>query len=183
LERVLSIDGALNKSGWAILEDTGKKGIKHIKTVQYGIIKPKATMSLGFKLFYIRNELISLYKKYKPSIIVFEDTYAGQNAKTTARLNNAKGVFYVTAYELLGGNEPIYVGPAVARQCLGLRNNKQDVYNYFKKLYNLTESFEKGNDITDAMAVGFWYLYNQKDECKTKPRIKKTTRKRKTAKK
>lgn len=180
MERVLAIDGALNKSGWVILEVTEKPGDKGIKAKEYGLIKPKATMPLGFKLLYIRNEVISLFKKYKPSMIVFEDTYAGKNAKTTARLNNAKGVFYVTAYELLGGNDPLYVGSAEARRCLGIKNNKQDVFEYFKELYKLKETFEKGNDITDAMAVGFWYVYDKREECKAKPReIKKRKAKKK----
>jgi len=184
LERVLAIDGALNHSGWAILEDTGK-GKDEIIAKQYGIIKPKATMSLGFKLFYIRTELNSLFNKYKPTIIVFEDTYAGKNAKTNARLNNAKGVFYVTAYELLKGNEPAYVSSVEARRCLGFKNNKNEPYEFFKKMYGLKESFEKANDITDAMTVGFWYLYDKNGDCASnkKEKKKKSTKQRSTKKK
>lgn len=175
--RVLAIDGALNHSGWVILDEKEKKdGTTQTTGSNYGMIMPNAKMSLAFKLSYIRQELIKIIKNYKPDVIVFEDTYSGKNALTNARLNNAKGVFIVTVFEVTG-RDPVYVSAAVARSCLGFKNNKEDPFDHFSKLFNLKESFNKGNDITDAFTLGFWYITNEKNECKgRRKRVKKDGR-------
>lgn len=168
LNRVLAIDGALNKSGWVILDEKEtKSGELKISGSKYGTIAPKSTMSLAFKLLYIRKELLNLIKTYKPDVIVLEDVYLGPNVKTGARLNNAKGVYVLTAYEATG-KEPVYVAANVARSCLGFKNNKEEPYKYFSELFNLKESFNKGNDITDAYTLGFWYIKNRRGECVVK---------------
>ena len=178
--RVLAIDGALNHSGWVILDEREKKdGTRQAVGSKYGMIKPNAKMSLAFKLSFIRQELIDIIKTYKPDVIVFEDTYAGKNALTNARLNNAKGVFIVTVYELTG-KDPVYVSAAVARACLGFGNNKEDPYEFFSKLFKMEESFDKGNDITDAYTLGFWYITDERGECVERTKKKKrATRKHK----
>lgn len=179
--RVLAIDGALNHSGWVILDEMiSAEGEVIIKASKYGIISPNPKMTLGFKLNYIREELIKMMKQFKPNVVVFEDTYSGRNAMTNARLNNAKGVFIVTVYGLLG-DDPVYVSAAVARSCLGFGNNKEDPYEYFSKKLKLTETFNQGNDITDAYTLGYWYLTERRGECKDKKtkrkkRIERNTR-------
>lgn len=181
--RILAIDGALNHSGWVLLDTTNGEGWDGAKASKYGIITPKTTMSLAFKLYYIKQELVKLTKSYKPDVIVFEDTYAGQNALTTARLNNAKGVILMTSYELLN-KEPICVKATVARSCLGFKNGKdpkKEPWEFFKKRYQLKNiSYEKGNDVTDAYVLGWWYIFSQKKEC---CESKKTTRKKRKIRK
>lgn len=176
--RVLGIDGALNHSGWVIVDEKEKKGgARQAVASKYGMIMTNTKMSLAFKLSHIRQELIKIIKTYKPDYIVFEDTYAGKNALTNARLNNAKGVFIVTVYELTG-QDPIYVNAAVARSCLGFKNNKEEPFEHFSSLLGLTESFDKGNDITDAYTLAFWFITDQRGECQE---VKHAARKRKKA--
>ncbi len=169
--KILAIDGALNCTGWVFLEDRGGTGTEGIRASQYGTIATKPTMSLGFKLAYIRTEFLKLIKKLHPQVIVLEDTYSGKNALTNARLNNAKGVFMLTAYEMLG-TDPMCITAAVARKCLGFKNNKEDPYEFFQNMYKLKESFQKGNDITDAFTLGWYYILTSRDEC-----VKKTKKK------
>jgi Holliday junction resolvasome RuvABC endonuclease subunit len=173
--RVLAIDGALNHSGWVILDDSGGEKGTGIKASKYGVIKANTNMTLGFKLASIKKEVAGIINMYKPDIVVIEDTYSGKNALTNARLNNAKGAFILTVFELLG-KDPVYVGAAEARYCLGFKNNKEEPYAYFKKLFNLKESFEKGNDITDAYVLGYWYITEERGECKA--RKKKSVKKK-----
>jgi len=184
--RVLAIDGALNHSGWIIIDEKEKAdGTRQSVASNYGLILPNPKLSLGFKLSYMKSELTKIVKTYKPSVIVFEDTYAGKNAITNARLNQAKGVFIVTSYELLG-EEPVYVNAGIARSCLGFKNNKEEPFEHFSKLLGLTESFEKGNDITDACTLGFWFIASERGECeeskRTKKRIKSIKKTRKSSK-
>jgi Holliday junction resolvasome RuvABC endonuclease subunit len=179
--RILAIDGALNHSGWALLDTTDGEGWDSAKASKYGIITTKATMSLAFKLFFIRQELIKIIKSYKPDVIVFEDTYAGQNALTTARLNNAKGIILMTAYEALN-KEPVCVKATVARACLGFKNGKdpkKEPWEFFKKRYNLQNiTFERGNDVTDAYVLGWYYILSQTGDCAAKKKPKRKSRKK-----
>lgn len=181
--RILAMDNALNHSGWVVLEDSGK-GIEFVIAKQYGVIMPKQTMSLGFKLHYNRSEMISLFKKYKPDVIVLEETYSGNNLKTAARLNCAKGAFLLTAYELLG-EDPACVTAATARKCLGFKNNKSEAFEFFQNKYELfrpegnTKKVRYADDITDAFVVGFWYILDQRGECKEIPTTKKTKKENK----
>jgi Holliday junction resolvasome RuvABC endonuclease subunit len=175
--RVLAIDGALNHSGWVILDEREKKdGSRQTVGSKYGVIMPNAKMSLAFKLSYIKKEVTDLIKTYKPDVVVFEDTYAGKNALTNARLNNAKGVYIVTVFEVTG-EDPVYVNAAVARSCLGFGNNKEDPYEFFSKLFDMSESFNKGNDITDAYTLGFWYIIDERGECQERGKKKKNNKK------
>jgi len=79
-------------------------------------------------------------------------------------------------HEVLG-SDPLTVTATVARKCLGFKNNKEEPYDFFQKKYKLPESFEKGNDITDAYTVGWWYIISRRNGCS--PGRKKTTRSKK----
>ena len=176
--RVLAVDGALNHSGWVILDEKeDNKGQLKAVASDYGIIKPNAKMSLAFKLSFVRSALIKIIQEHRPDVIVFEETYAGKNALTNARLNNAKGVFIVTVYEVTG-KEPVYVTASIARSCLGFKNNKEEPFAYFSKLFGLEESFLKGNDITDAYVLGFWYIRQQRGECAERQQTVRRRRKK-----
>jgi Holliday junction resolvasome RuvABC endonuclease subunit len=175
--RILAIDGALNHSGWVVLENKGGEGWEGVKASKYGIITTKPTMSLGFKLTYIRNELIKLIKSTRADVVVIEETYSGKNALTNARLNNAKGIIMQTAFEVLGA-DPITVTATVARSCVGFKNNKEEPYAFFQKKYNLPESFEKGNDITDAYTVGWWYILSSRGECAVRKKVSRSKKKK-----
>jgi len=170
--RILGIDGALNHSGWALLDMKDGEGWEGVSASKYGTIKVKQKETLGFKLQYIRAELVKLCKSLRPDIIVLEDVYSGPNKKTVARLNNAKGVFVLTVYDLLG-KDPIFVGASEARSCLGLKN-KEHAYSFFADKYKLKES---DDDITDAYVLAWWYIKQHREECnikkKSKRRIKK----------
>ena len=172
--RIIALDGALNCSGWCCLTYEGKTG--EIQAEEYGLIKTRATMELGFKLLHVRQEFLRLLAAHMPDMIVFEDTYSGVNRLTTARLNNAKGVFVVTAREYLG-SEPVLISPSQARKCLGFKNNKDEPFAYFTQLYGLTFSFAQGNDITDSLTLGHWYIRSQIGGC-VKPKRKKSSIKR-----
>lgn len=179
MKRLLGLDPSLNKTGWVILIfDENAKGREGIGASDYGLIKPNAKHSLGAKLLFNRIELQRLLKKYRPDVVVFEETFAGQNALTTSRLNNAKGVFVMTAFEFLK-DSPVMVYAGQARACLGFSNDKEEPFAFFKREFNLPESFKEGNDITDAYVVGYWYIINQREACVDSKRKKpKNDRKR-----
>jgi Holliday junction resolvasome RuvABC endonuclease subunit len=185
-KRILALDGALNHTGWAVLDDLGGTGFGGIKIIKHDIFKPKATIPLGSKLVYNRQEIMKLVKVFKPDVVVCEDVFVGKNAKTSAKLNHAKGVLIMTVFEILG-EEAVVVEATTARACLGFSNNKEGPFRFFKQLYNLKEDFVAGNDITDALTLGFWFIIDSRGECfevkkkkETKPKRVKTIKKNKS---
>jgi Holliday junction resolvasome RuvABC endonuclease subunit len=175
--RILAIDGSLNCSGWVFLDDRGGENWEGVKASKYGVIRTKPTMSLGFKLYHIRKELIRLIDSLRPGIVVLEETYSGSNKLTTARLNNAKGVIVSVVYEKIG-RDPELVTVAKARSCLGFKSKKNaegkrdpklEPFEFFKEKYNLPESYRQGNDITDAFTIGWAYILSRRGNCQ-KPR-------------
>ncbi len=180
--RILAIDGALNRSGWVFLEDKGGDGMEGVKASKYGTIATKPTMSLGFKLTYIQTEFTKIIKSTRPDVVIVEETYSGSNQKTTARLNNAKGVIVQTVYKTLG-IDPIMILARVARSCLGFKSKKNDdgksdpklePFEFFKSKYNLPESYKQGNDITDAFTIGWAYILSRRGGCLEKAKDKKS---------
>ena len=177
--RILGIDGALNCSGWEVTDSPNGKGVGSVKGANCGTITTKPTMTLGFKLAHIRTEVTKLIKSYHPDVVVLEDTYAGKNALTNARLNNAKGVIFLTIFELMG-SDPVCITAAKARACAGFKNNKEEPFEFFKKRFKLKLSFEKGNDVTDACTLIWYYILSSREEChenkKVKIKVKRKTK-------
>jgi Holliday junction resolvasome RuvABC endonuclease subunit len=159
--KILAIDGALNHSGWVLLDANDGSNWEGVISKDYGSIVVKKTLPLGLKLHYISQEMTRICEEYKPDAIVLEDVYSGINKKTVARLNNVKGVFILTAYNVLG-KEPIYVGASQARSCLGFKNNKEEAYSFFRDKYKIKE---ENNDLTDAYVLAWWYVRVIREEC------------------
>jgi Holliday junction resolvasome RuvABC endonuclease subunit len=174
--RILVIDGALNHSGWVLLDDRGGNGWEGVNASTYGRISCRSTESLGFKLNFLRGEIIKLIKSTRAEKVVLEETYAGNNALTTSRLNNAKGVITQAVFELLG-KDPVMVRINECRSCLGFvyekkEDRKKQPFEFFSKMYKLTESYAAGNDITDAFTLGWGYILYTRGECAKKKRNK-----------
>jgi len=80
---IMGIDQSLTETGFCIIE----KG----KIIEQGIIKPKTS---GVKrLQEIRNKLLTIIDKYKPTIIALEDyAYGTRNSRATFSMGELGGV-------------------------------------------------------------------------------------------
>ena len=150
--KVLGLDIA-QTTGFSILDDDqllefGKLEI----AIDEGDIDQKRTQ---LKLF--RKQLRAVIKKYKPDLIVYETVYSGPNPKTTARLNQLRGIaLEVPDMQIKVNSDPLNT---IRRLVLGegKSHTKKDVFNWAVKKYKLTELiFSKDNDITDSILLSFW---------------------------
>jgi len=175
--KILGIDLAYNHAGWAFMEEPKNKTRK-LKLIEKDIISvdDKLKLNMAQKLVFMSKELFKVIRKYKPDIVVLEDTFTGANAEVTAKLNNAKGMALVLIYNLMK-SEPICATAATVRSCIGIKS-KEDVFYYYQKLYKLPKDFKKYNDLSDAIALAHYYYYTKNNMCAEKKSKSKKSKKK-----
>jgi Holliday junction resolvasome RuvABC endonuclease subunit len=166
--KVLGLDVSTKSTGWFITKPS------------CGIIAPDPKLSFDEKLVVFRIELDYLLTKHRPDVVVIEDAYYRPgfgNIHTLKALVKFAGV----AQELCaskGIQTEIITATAARKHCCGTQEGKfkkQEVFNFFKMKYNLDDwTYNKHNDITDAMALSWGYREIQ--------RVKKTGDTKKTRK-
>jgi len=166
--KILALDISTVSSGWFVTK------------ASCGMIVPPKGTSLNLKLAYFRAELENLMLKYKPDLTIIEDAYYRPgfgNIHTLKQLCFFAGV----AVEVAGthGIKVEFMTATQARKfCCGNHDKafkKPEVFKYFVEKYELNDwTFDKHNDITDAMALGRGYREIQRTKEKGN---KKKTRK------
>ncbi len=158
--KVLGLDVSTKSTGWFITKRS------------CGVIVPNPNLGFDDKLVVFRMELEEILDKYSLDVVVIEDAYYRPgfgNIHTLKALVKFAGV----AQELCASKSikvEIITATAARKHCCGTQEGKfkkQEVFNFFKTKYNLDDwTFQKHNDITDAMALSWGYREIQ--------RVKKT---------
>lgn len=158
--KILALDVSTKSTGWFITKKS------------CGKILPDKALSFGDKLVFFRQELDKLLLKHKPDIIVLEDSYYRPgfgNIHTLKALVKFAGV----AIELCASRGiplEIITASAARKHCCGKQEEKlgkPEVFKFFVEKYGLTDwTYDKDNDVTDAMALAWGYREIQKTETK-----------------
>ena len=152
--RVLSIDPALRKTGYAVLEETAPKTYR---VLTYGIIHNRPKVLQSRCLVAIRATLVDLIAKYQPTCCSIESTIYVQSFRTAIVLGAARGAALVAAAE---AGLPIheYAPRRVKQAVVGKGGaDKQQVAFMVRALLGLTET--PSPDAADALAIGLAHLY------------------------
>ena len=166
--KILALDVSTKSTGWFITKRS------------CGIISPDPKISFEEKLVVFRIELDHLLMKYGPDLVVIEDAYYRPGFGSIHTLK-ALVKFAGVAQELCvskGIQTEILTATSARKYCCGRSGEKvtkQDVFDFFVEKYDLDDwTFNKHNDITDAMALSWGYREKQRLE---KKGDKKETRK------
>ncbi len=150
--KLLALDISTKSTGWFITKRS------------CGKIVPKVQLSFEEKLVFFRIELLKLLKKYKPDHVVIEDSYyrPGYSIHTLKQLVKFAGVA-IEAISSLGIGVDIITASTARKNCCGKHEGKfkkEEVFAYFVDKYGLDDwTFNKHNDITDAMALAWGYKH------------------------
>ncbi len=158
MSKILSFDVSSVSTGWAFLFNG--------KLQSFGTITPHSTFMMQEKLYYFRNEVVSLLKILEPDYAVIEQTYL-KNVKTLKVLMQFIGVINLECFFEIG-QEPVFVSPLTVRSHFELKD-KEDVFKYVKNKYKVKlkkYDFETGNDITDAILQALYWddVLKEKDD-------------------
>jgi len=153
---IIGIDPGIARLGYAFIETKKKRG--KLKTIDYGCITTKPSLTNGERLRILNNELNKLIKKHKPKVLAVENLYFFKNLKTAMPVSQAKGVVLLTAakkkipvYEFT----PLQLKMAITGYG---RAEKKQVQEMIKILLNFkkTPKFANkklGDDAADALGV------------------------------
>ncbi len=156
--RVLSIDPALRKTGYAILEQILEKGRKpRYKALTYGVISNRRSLRQSSCLVAIREQLNDVIRDHRPEVCAVEGVIFVQSFKTAITMGAARGAALIAAAE--HGLEIYEYAPRRVKQAVVGRGaaDKQQVAFMIRALLQLTET--PASDAADALAIGMAHLY------------------------
>jgi Holliday junction resolvasome RuvABC endonuclease subunit len=160
--KVLGLDVSTKSTGWFMT--------KH----RCGVITPPAELCLSDKLAWFRVVLEGVVLRYSPDVMVIEDAYY-QPRKGSIHTLKSLSQFAGVAAEVAGTNKvkvEFITATQARKYCCGKHEGpfkKPEVFEYFVEKYGLDDwTFEKHNDITDAMALSWAYREKAKLDKKKK---------------
>ncbi|HRH97224.1 MAG TPA: crossover junction endodeoxyribonuclease RuvC [Prosthecobacter sp.] len=147
VERVLAIDPALRKTGWAVVENAGGQ----LRALEWGVIHNKPALLPSGCLVAIREALNDVIKRHAPTVCAIESTIFVQSYKTAIVLGTARGACLIAAAE---HGLPIYeYAPREIKQAAVGRGaaQKEQVAFMIRAQLRLRETPEA--DAADALAA------------------------------
>ena len=146
---ILGIDPGTATTGFGIIQ---KKANNTFAILDYGVINTKTTSSDADRLKIIANDLNSLIKKYKPTLVGVEKLFFNSNQKTAMTVSQARGAILLTfAQHNLNILEftPLQVKN---RLCGYGKAEKKQVQFMVKQIFKLSK-IPKPDDAADALAI------------------------------
>lgn len=154
--RVLSIDPALRKTGFAVLEKRDDSSQSRFNALAYDVIANSPKRLPSSCLVTIRERLTEVIARYRPDECAIESTIYVQSYKTAITLGTARAAALIAAGE---HGIPIYEYPPkrVKQAVVGKgAADKQQVAFMVRSMLRLKES--PPPDAADAIAVGLTHL-------------------------
>jgi crossover junction endodeoxyribonuclease RuvC len=148
--KILGIDPGIGRTGYALLEQTGKDIV--LKAV--GCITTTIGEAEYKRLLEIMNDLDSLIKKYKPDAVTVESLFFAANVKTAMMVGQARGVILVTiANHKLKIIEVTPLQVKIAATGYG-KADKAQVHRMMQTVLKL-KKIPKPDDAADAVAIAW----------------------------
>ncbi len=154
LERVLAIDPALRKTGWAVIENSAGE----LRALAWGVIHNKPNLLPSGCLVAIREGLQAAIREHSPTVCAIESTIFVQSYKTAISLGTARGACLLSAAE---HGLPIYeYAPREIKQAaVGSGSAQKDQVAFMiRSLLRLRET--PPPDAADALAAGIAHFQN-----------------------
>jgi Holliday junction resolvasome RuvABC endonuclease subunit len=152
--RVFSLDISASSTGWSYYN------LRYNNT-KFGTIKTTNKDTTSVRLTYFRATLLKLLKKYKPTIVLIEDTFVGRNPAVVKLLAKFGGVAEQVVYEFIGA-APIIVSNKTVKAFFCTKK-KEDLFEVIHDLLGWTdkESFKTHNDVADSIAQYIYYIHTE----------------------
>jgi Holliday junction resolvasome RuvABC endonuclease subunit len=148
MQRILGLDLASRTTGYALVSEKGK-----LYKSSFGLIKSESgTIEERYNIFL--DELDRIIKKHKPTLIIVEYTPM-RSSFTTNRI--LSGFEAIVRYHLFNaGHKYRVVDVNTIRKCFKLKT-KEEAFQYVISKYKLKDfTFDKHNDITDAIMCALY---------------------------
>ena len=148
---ILALDISSNNTGYAVL----RNGRWNKSGASFGHVKVPTDLSLPKRLVLFRDALARIIRAIKPTDIIIEDVFSGRNIATMKLLARFNGVAVELCRRTIK-KDPIIALAAEVRAGIGCGRSKKEAFEYIQKRYNLDWSFNKMNDVTDALMLALY---------------------------
>ena len=145
---IIGIDPGTQITGYGIIcVENG-----NYSAVDYGCIRPPASLKLTDRYLVIFNSVEQLLEKYNPSVLVVETQFVKKNVQSAIKLGMARGIVIVAA-KRRGLSIYEYAPTKAKRAVVGNgRASKEQVQAMVKLLLNLRE-VPTPEDAADALSL------------------------------
>ena len=146
--RILGIDTALRKTGWAVIDVAGNT----MRAVDCGVIINPPSAPLTDCMRHLSKSIKGLLEIYKPDEAAIEGGFYCENARTAIILGTARGA--VLSVLAIAGMPVYEYAPRRAKQCVTGKGNaaKEQVAAMVSNILNIRVT-NLANDSTDAFAL------------------------------
>jgi len=146
--KILALDISSVSTGYCVINDG------RLLKSSLGTIATESKDNISKRLHIFRNAIIDLIEKHNPDKVICEDIFRGRNILTFKVLACFRGVALEVIYEKTG-TYPISVMASEARKLVGVKNTKEDCFDYVMDKYTLPGfNFDEHNDIADSIILG-----------------------------
>lgn len=165
-EIILGVDPGFGRMGWGVVKKE-KNGVW--RALGWGCVNTSAKLSLSERLLVLRDELLKVFKKYRPTEAAVEKLFFFNNAKTAMDVGQARGVILLTLIDC-GLSVDEYTPLQVKQAMTGYgKAEKGQIQKMVAIILGLKEKI-KSDDAADALAVALCAGQNKewKKKCEKK---------------
>jgi Holliday junction resolvasome RuvABC endonuclease subunit len=148
---IMCFDISLSNTGVAIFDDVGNP-------IEFSSIDTRRETLYPMKLKIIEKAILKLKKKYKPSLIVMEESFTKFN-KSTQAIYRVRGIIELLFYNV---EQVCFHATSIRKELLGKGNaKKEEVQKHIISEYPNLKFDDM--DQSDAFAVGLCYFKKKGD--------------------
>ncbi len=147
-EVIIGIDPGTVVCGYGIIKIDGNA----IEPLDYGCIRPPASLKLSDRYLIIYNSIQTLIEKYCPHVLVVETQYVSKNVQSAIKLGMARGTALLAAKK--NGLPVFEYAPTQAKRAVvgNGRASKSQVQGMVARRLNLAQP-PQPEDAADALAL------------------------------
>ncbi len=154
--RILGIDPGLERTGWAIVENSRDKR-PHI--LDSGIIETSSKEKLQLRLKKIYTEIEKILKTHSPSSAALEDIFFSKRADTQKNTTYARGVILLALENYNIETQEYNPRTVKSSICSNGNADKKQIMKSVQLIFGLKEPLLP-DDVSDAAAIAFLHLRN-----------------------
>ena len=150
---ILGIDPALSTTGWGVVKVNGNAA----SFVAGGVVKTNAKDSHADRLKTIYNDIQEIISIYQPDQVAVEEVYVNDNARTSLKLGQARGVSLLVPSL---HNIPVceYTPTEIKKAIVGTGRAKKEQVQHMVKTLLPTAGFVT-LDTSDALGVALCHFH------------------------
>lgn len=155
---IMGVDPGLNRTGYGLIENSGKK----VKIVASGVIRTPAKKNTQDRLNKIYTDIFELINKHKPDILILEEVFSHYKFPATGiSIGYARGAVCLACGQ---SRVPLvsYSAKRVKKAITGKGNASKEQVEKMIQLYFKLKKAPTLNDISDALALALSYVFLEK---------------------